>query len=317
VRLVAIDERGDRRFALIEPPPPGALVRDTNPAISPDGVWLVFASSRGRADGTTALWLAKLGAEAKPLAVVPGDGVASHPVWTPDGRALVFASTRARGNFDLWRAGFTRDGSFDTPVQLTTSDAHELAPAIAADAIVYTEVTAPDGDNGAISRIMARTEDGATTAITQGPGDASPAISPDGRTIVFARPIVREASADGELWKVARAGGEPVRVIDLPLTDEGGPVWSPDGRYLFATSVLRGEAGVLFSSVIYVDLADRAPRARLLRDRGGAVERLTPALPTRVRIDHAALARNPEYLPELGRIIGAAIARMREGRDAP
>src|SRR5260221_7908487 len=42
-RLVAIDEHGDRRLDLVQPAP--TLARDTNPAISPDGRWLVFASS--------------------------------------------------------------------------------------------------------------------------------------------------------------------------------------------------------------------------------------------------------------------------------
>src|SRR4051794_6516821 len=45
-RLVALDEHGDRQFALVQPA--SGAARDTNPAVSPDCKWIVFASSRGR-----------------------------------------------------------------------------------------------------------------------------------------------------------------------------------------------------------------------------------------------------------------------------
>ncbi|MCX5745535.1 MAG: hypothetical protein NT062_23915, partial [Proteobacteria bacterium] len=107
------------------------------------------------------------------------------------------------------------------------------------------------------------------------------------------------------------------RVVDLPLTDESGPVWSPDGRYLFATSVLRGEQGAaLFSSVIYVDLAERTPIARLLADRGGPIARFTPAL-TRTSLDTTLLANNPAYLSELARIVAEVVARAQQRKAAP
>src|SRR5262245_28303104 len=55
-RLVAIDERGDRQLELVAPA--AQPVRDTNAAVSPDGAWLVFASSRGRPLDETSLWIA-------------------------------------------------------------------------------------------------------------------------------------------------------------------------------------------------------------------------------------------------------------------
>jgi hypothetical protein len=97
-------------------------------------------------------------------------------------------------------------------------------------------------------------------------------------------------------------------VIDLPLTDESGPVWSPDGRYMFATSVLRGASGnAVFSSVIVIDTHAKPRKARLLADRTGAIARLTPAIARR-DLDSAALESDPEYLPELARIMAAAMA---------
>jgi hypothetical protein len=102
------------------------------------------------------------------------------------------------------------------------------------------------------------------------------------------------------------------QLIDLPMTDESGPVWSPDGRYVFATSVLRGAAGnPLFSSVIVIDTRGRPPRARLLQDRVGAAMRLTPAV-THAPLDADALAADPEYLPELARIVARAMAAQNQ-----
>jgi hypothetical protein len=84
-------------------------------------------------------------------------------------------------------------------------------------------------------------------------------------------------------------------------------VWSRDGRFVFATSALRGAAGnVVFSSVIHVDTTETPATARILEDRTGAIERLTPAIACEP-LDAAALRADREYLPELARIVARAI----------
>ena len=304
-RLVALDEHGDRQFALMQHP--GAVVRDTHPVISPDGAWIVFASSRGRALDQTSLWIAPLVADAVPRRLTEGRAIDSHPVWTRDGGAIVFASTRG-GTFDLYRLAIERGVARGAPEQLTHGAGHEVTPTIAADGtIFYAEVTPRPGGQPE-SHLEARAPDGSIRRVTDGPADASPALSPDDRTIAFARPKEHNGALDGELWMMRRDASEAMLVIDLPLTDESGPVWSPDGRFLFATSVLRGVAGnAVFSSVIVVDTRARRPSARMLEDRLGVIARLTPAI-ANVRLDAAVLARDPEYLPELARIMAAAIA---------
>jgi hypothetical protein len=134
---------------------------------------------------------------------------------------------------------------------------------------------------------------------------------------VFARPVVHNGTPDAELWSQPLFADAATLLIDLPLTDESGPVWSPDGRYLFATSVLRGAAGnPVFSSVIVIDTHARPMKARLLKDRVGAIARLTPAV-TRVPLDASALAADPEYLPELARIMAAAVAQQQLEQKNP
>ncbi len=188
---------------------------------------------------------------------------------------------------------------------------------------------ADHGDGAGVdSRLERRAVDGTLSELTSGPADVTPAISPDGARIAFARPVMRgveaagsaavTSSSDSELWLMTSTGGDPERVVDLPLTDETGPVWSQDGRYLFATSMLRGADGTpVWASVIYVDLTEqpRADRVRVLVDRAGATARLTPALVSRT-LDRDALAHNPEYLPELARIMAGPIAAAKARAEA-
>ena len=93
---------------------------------------------------------------------------------------------------------------------------------------------------------------------------------------------------------------------------EGGPVWSRDGRFVLATSLLRGAAGnPLFSSVIVIDTRAQPRTARILEDRVGAIARLTPACAA-ANLDAAALDSDPEYVSELARITAAAIAAQKQ-----
>lgn len=67
--------------------------------------------------------------------------------------------------------------------------------------------------------------------LTGGPGhDAMPALSPDGRGVVFSRrggdPT---AGRKAELYTVGVEGGEPMRITENGLSDVN-PVFSPDGR---------------------------------------------------------------------------------------
>nr|MBA3455900.1 PD40 domain-containing protein [Deltaproteobacteria bacterium] len=272
-RLVAIDERGDRQLVLIAPI--AGVVRDSHPAVSPDRGWIVFASSRGRTLETTSLWIAPLGSESVPVPLTTGPAIDSHPTWSPDGTAIVFASTRDGGDFDLWRVAIDSGRAVGEPVQLTSGATHEVTPTVAADGTVIYAAVTPTGDRTVESMLEERRPDGSIVTLTPGPADTSPALSPDGKTLAFARPLVHDGTPTSELWLMAcgTEAAEPVLAAPLPLTEESGPVWSRDERFLFATSVMRGDAGVVFSSVIHIDLNESPRRARMLRDHAGAISR--------------------------------------------
>ena len=310
-RLVVLDESGDRQFELLRAAE--SIVRDTHPVVSPDGHWVVFASSRGRPLDETSLWIAPLTEDAEPVQLTSGKAIDAHPTWTPDGRAIVFASTRDGGDFDLFRLAIDHGHAAGEPEELTHGPGHEVTPAVARDGtIIYAAIT-PTRDGQVESHLEQRTSGGTIAALTDGPADTSPALSPDERSLAFARPVEHNGAVDSELWTMPLHGKTVAsQLIDLPMTDESGPVWSPDGRYLFATSVLRGAAGnPVFSSVIVIDTRARPIKARLLRDRVGAIARLTPAL-TRAVLDAKALAADPEYLPELARIMAETMAKQQQ-----
>ncbi|HEY1815602.1 MAG TPA: hypothetical protein VGG74_24810 [Kofleriaceae bacterium] len=316
MHLVAIDEAGDRQLELVQPA--AEVARDTNPAISPDGKWVVFARGHGSAIDAPRLWIAPLVAEAIATPLTHAPGIETDPAWTRDSRAIVFASTGSGAQYDLYEQAIGAGRATGDPVRLTDSPAHEVTPTVAADGtIIYTALTA--GSDGSVeSHLEARSPDGTIARLTAGPLDASPALSPDGSQIVFARPATHKSVTDADLFVVPRAGGEPHVLVELPLTDESGPVWSADGRFVLATSLLRGAKGdVVFASVIAIDMRAPHPTARMLVDRTGAVPRLTPAIaPT--ALDAAAIDRDPEYLPELARITAQAIVRAQgSGSDAP
>jgi Tol biopolymer transport system component len=319
-RLVAIDETGDRLFDVVAAP--GAAVRDSNPAISPDGRWLVFASSRGRDPKDTALWLAPLGMRSEPMALTtpPGAAVDTHPAWTRDGSAIVFSSTRS-GTFDLWRLRFELAGGaprVTEPERLTTAPGQELTPSVAPDGtIAYAAVTLVEGapeprsakaaEPEARARLEALRPDGTIAALTEGPADGSPSYSPDGQSLAFTRPAVRARGVDADLWVMPAKGGAAKVLLDVPGTDEHGPVWSRDGRFVLATSLWRGADGrPKISLVIFAELGGERPLARVLVDRLGAVNRITPAVSGEPLRD-TVLRQRPGYLDTLRDIMRKAL----------
>jgi Tol biopolymer transport system component len=293
-RLVVLDEHGDRQAELLAPTT--GVVRDSNPAISPDGTQVVFESNRGH-EHELHLWLAKLEPETTPVELTEG----VHPTWTPDGQWIVYS---AHG--DLYRIA-RRGGA---PEQLTNAPGTEDTPSVTkSGAIVYAASSAGE------SHLEERAPDGTITKLTAGPADTTPAVSPDGTTIAFSRPVIHHGVADGELFLLPRGFFEALPIVELPVADEAGPVWSPDGRYLLATSAVRSSTGaMLLSSVIVIDMKQVPHVARMLEDRAGTLSRLTPAVAP-VTLDVRALAANPEYLPELARIIAASIAHQKQ--EAP
>jgi Tol biopolymer transport system component/DNA-binding winged helix-turn-helix (wHTH) protein len=151
------------------------------------------------------------------------------PRYSPSGNRVAFISRRS-GTTEVW----TSDSDGSNPARLTFLDRDDMEMDVA---------WSPDGQHLAFTPPVGGSHDihilsvqgGFPERVTTTPEDERlPSFSHDGRWIYF---TVRKGGSDGEIWKVSRAGGPPVRV-----TRHGGleARESPDGRFLYFTKRIQG-----------------------------------------------------------------------------
>ncbi|HUS63233.1 MAG TPA: hypothetical protein VMZ28_01780 [Kofleriaceae bacterium] len=296
-RLVWVAEDGLTRGDLtpIESEP----TLDTNPGWSPDGRWIVFASTRGRRGlAETSLWVVPANGGAPPVRLTRSSSVDRDPRFLPDGRAIVYASNDGK-SFDLWLQplaggdGTTPPRATGKPRQLTrTFELDELSPSPRPDGkgVVYMAM-----DRSQKASLWSVALDGETQRLTDGPFDATPAVSPDGRRIVFAAPVKGRVDIDLHVCDID--GSNRRLLVADRIADETGPVWSADGRHVVATSVVRSikTSKALMSLLVVIDMAEPKPILR------GLIDLIDPAsVPPRLGaalapgpLDAAMVARNP------------------------
>jgi Tol biopolymer transport system component len=201
---------------------------ESDPTLSDDGNWLAYAHAGDihlrRVGGASAVNLT-------------GDSRAwdGHPAFSPDGRHVAFASRREGGE--------TKGGIWI--VETSGGAARKLSSA------GFNPAWSPDG-----SEIAFNAEDGTPGAgvvrpsalravnVSSGvervvtPGDGLHAgWSPGGHRIAVSRAFVPgKHPGQRDIWTMRPDGSDPVPVTD-DLQVDRGPVWSPDGRYLYWTRV--------------------------------------------------------------------------------
>ncbi|QDH20431.1 S9 family peptidase [Saccharibacillus brassicae] len=98
--------------------------------------------------------------------------------------------------------------------------------------IAYTERTVNEAKDGYMTRIRALSADGAQDILfTSGEQDASPAWSPDGTRLAFAR----KHGDKRQIWLLPASGGE-ARMLTHLSEGAGAFAWSPDGSKLLVSS---------------------------------------------------------------------------------
>ena len=207
------------------------------PSFSPDGNQLVFTWN-GRQEDNADLYVQQIGA-GEPLRITKDAAPDTAPVWSPDGRTVAFLRLRPDGPAELRTIaplggterriaeiqprGFLREMTLDWCPDSTC--------------VIVTDHSGPSpSDPGAL--FVVSLDSGQKRQLTTPPkdllGDTDPAISPDGKWIVFRRDL---APYSGRL-QIASLGpgltstGEP-RPLTTILITAYGPRWISDDEIVF------------------------------------------------------------------------------------
>lgn len=191
---------------------------------SPDGTRIAFDSDR---DGVRGVYVAD--GDGKHVRRVSGDGFAAVPSWSPDGSTLAFVRGEGKDNevWNLWT------------LNLSTGETQQITRHAYGQA--WGGSWFPDGRRIAYShetRLVIHDLETHTERAFNSPLKGrlvrTPAVSPDGRRVVF------QVRKDGT-WLLELPGGSMRRILEDPTAEEY--TWSPDGRRLAYHSRRSGSGG--------------------------------------------------------------------------
>ena len=205
-----------------------ATALDEQPAWSPDGSRIAFASARNSTK-TNVLDIYVMDANGQnvtQLTTAAGDDTA--PSWSPDGRKIAFQSTRD-GNLEIYT--MNADGTGQT--RLTTSAGIDSEPAWSPnDGTKIAFVS--DRNIGLNVWTMNANGTGVLQLTATKQAEVDPAWSPDGSKILLASN--RAGGTGYDLWSIrATDGANPTRLTSA-MGDDNDPTFSRDGRKIAFTS---------------------------------------------------------------------------------
>jgi uncharacterized repeat protein (TIGR01451 family) len=211
---------------------------DVQPAWSPDGTRIAFASVRSggvKGGGGTSSHIYVMNADGSSvLAVTSGTGSDTEPAWSPDGGMIAFASTRT-GSAEIFVVHVDGTGLR----RVTVNTVSDNAPA-----------WSPDGSRLAYasgSDIALINPDGTgVRTLTPGAGvDSTPAWSPDGSKIAFTSTAAstKSKAPPFDIFVMKPDGSGQARMASQSAT-RLEPAWSPDGAKIAFTGSSGGGANI-------------------------------------------------------------------------
>jgi len=201
--------------------------RDVDPAVSPDGKFLIFSSNR---TGTYNLFTASLNDDKAGFTqVTQGKKDDRFPCWALDSKRVYFSSRRT-GNGDLYETSLDGASGF---LQLTESDSREECPAInpKTGELIFSRApkqmikVAPK-----LEIVLRETKGNPLSPIVLAEGD-EPRFAPDAKRIAF----VSHRTKNNDIWLMNPDGAQQTQLTTDPK-DDVNPAFSPDGsKIVFAS----------------------------------------------------------------------------------
>ena len=213
---------------------------EDSPSFSPDGTQVAFSWNGGSGDNLD-IYLKLVGPGPPPLRLTSHAANDSNPAWSPDGRFIAFKRSLPGGR-NLVQLIAPTGGPERTVGVGQVSPIQRIPSSIAwtpdGRSLLIIHQDGPDRPEGVFLLPLDGHEKRRLTSPPPGQWDAFPALSPDGRTLVFSRGngiFMVPLSSD------LRPQGAPKTIMSDTVAD--GLAWTVDGRDVIAGTVSNSGGG--------------------------------------------------------------------------
>ena len=187
------------------------------PSLSPDGNYVVFTWT-GEKEDNQDLYVHQVGAGG-PHRVTTDPGNDFSPSWSPDGKTIAFLRRGARASHsELWLTaalGGSERKLVDVRPLLPSYRPHSIAWCHDSRCVLVTDSLGPDKPDALFAVSVESGEKRQLTDPVGLAGDGDPAVSPDGRSVVFLR---YTTPFSGRLYRLRMADGMVPVGEPVPLT---------------------------------------------------------------------------------------------------